>query len=74
MAGYTFCFCFLFIYFYDSRQTNYLKIYPTDLGQIFRVDRTEIAFFRPLKERCQWLVAQPVRLTLGFALRSVGSL
>ena len=31
---------YLFIYFDDSCQTNYLKIYQTDLRQIFRVYRT----------------------------------
>ena len=44
----------LFLIFNDSCQTNYLKIYPTDLRQSFRVgrtmavdDQTEISFSIP---------------------------
>ena len=52
-----YCFDFLlyiFIYFNDSCQTNYLKMYRTDLRQIYRVgrnmaadDQSEISFFDP---------------------------
>jgi len=48
---------FIFFIYNDSRQTNYFKIYRTNLRQIFRVDRTmavddqpEISFFRPSKD------------------------
>ena len=37
------CFLFVYLFFFiynDSRQTNYFKIYQTNLRQIFRVDRT----------------------------------
>jgi len=35
----------LFLVFNDYCQTNYFKIYRTDLRQIFRVGRTQITFF-----------------------------
>jgi len=50
---------FIFFIYNDSRQTNYFKIYRTNLRQIFRVDRTmavddqpEISFFPSLKGLC----------------------
>jgi len=53
-----FCFCFLYI-FNDSCQTDYLKVYRTDLRRIFTVggtvavdDQSEISCFRSLEGRC----------------------
>ena len=48
---------YLFNFFDDSYQANYLKIYQTDLCQIFRVGRTvavddqsQISFFCPSRD------------------------
>jgi len=70
----------LFLVFNDYCQTNYFKIYRTDLRQIFRVGRTtavddqsEISFSilqRTLPQQ-PVLVAQPGGLTLGFAVHLV---
>ena len=32
--------CYFFIYFDDSCQNSYLKMYQTDLRQIFKIGRT----------------------------------
>jgi len=63
----------LFLVFNDYCQTNYFKIYRTDLRQIFRVGRTQITFSilqRTLPQQ-PVLVAQPGGLTLGFAVHLV---
>jgi len=63
----------LFLVFNDYCQTNYFKIYRTDLRQIFRVGRTQITFSilqRTLPQQSV-LVAQPGGLTLGFAVHLV---
>jgi len=36
----SYSFIYFFFIYNDSRQTNYFKIYRTNLRQIFRVDRT----------------------------------
>jgi len=54
-AGYIFCCCFLFLFVSsDSCQTNYFKIYRTNLRQIFLFggttavdDQSEISFSIP---------------------------
>ena len=72
--------------FNDSCQSSYLKIYQTDLRQVFSIgtgrtiavdDQSEISFFDPSFVTCMGvavhrrLVVQPGGLTLGFVLHLV---